>query len=200
MLVRILMLLSCFACAHAFAQAAPQAPVMRPQSAPAADSGGDAGHTPLSAAAVSDAQKAEAVPVDKTALISPDDVVLQPTRHELENDPLFVPAAVLIGTGAASLLASLLTGLGAHSMYHSLERDCPNNLCPADQQHSINSGKTLAVVSTVLSGVGIATAGTGTVLMIIAAAHGDEKPPQPGFQLSLTSGPTPLSIAAAGRF
>jgi hypothetical protein len=197
MLVRTLVLLSCFACAHAFAQAAP---IMQPQSAPAADSGGDAGRTPLKAAAVSDAQKAEAVPVDKSALISPDDPLLQPVKHDLENDPLFVPAAVLIGTGAASLLASLLTGLGAHSMYNSLERDCPNNVCAADQQHSINSGKTLAVVSTVLTGVGIATAGTGTVLMIIAAGHDDEPPPQPGFQVSLTSGPTPLGIGAAGRF
>jgi hypothetical protein len=197
MLVRILMLLSCFTCAHAFAQAAP---VMQPQSPPAADSSNDAGKTPLRAAAVSDEAKAQAVPVDKAALISPNDVALQPVRHELENDPLFVPAAVLIGTGAASLLASLLTGLGAHSMYNALDRDCPNGLCSADQAHSINSGKTLAVVSTVLTGVGIATAGTGTVLMIVAAAHGDEAPPPAGFQVSLTSGPTPLGIGAAGCF
>jgi hypothetical protein len=166
---------------------------MQPQSAPGAT------RTPLSAAAVSDEQKAEAVPVDKTALISPDDV-LQPVKNDLENDPLFVPAAVLIGTGAASLLASLLTGLGAHSVYNSLERDCPNDVCKADQQHSINSGKTLALVSTVLTGVGVVTAGTGTVLMIIAAAHGDEQPPPAGLQVSLTSGPTPLGIGAAGRF
>lgn len=146
--------------------------------------------------------KAAAVPVDREALVSPS---TQPEakRHDMESDPLFVPGAVLIGTGGAALLASLFTGMGAHGIYRSLEGDCRNNICPGEDQHRIDSGKTLAVVSTVLTGVGIAAAGVGTVFMVLAATRKEEPPPQVNFgiaQLHLTGGPSPLSIGAAGSF
>jgi len=145
--------------------------------------------------------KAAAVPVDHDALLAPEDK--PKVHHDLESDPLFVPGAVLIGSGGAALLASLFTGLGAHGIYGSLEDDCRNNVCRGDKQHSIDSGKTLAIVSTVLTGVGIAAAGVGTVLMVLAATREDKPEPTQTFRIAnlrLTNGPTPLGVGAAGSF
>jgi hypothetical protein len=146
--------------------------------------------------------KAAAVPVDHDALLAPEDQTKAKSR-DLESDPLFVPGAVLIGTGGAALLASLFTGLGAHGIYTSLEDDCRNNVCGSDKQHRIDSGKSLAVVSTVLTGVGIAAAGVGTVLMVLAATREEKPAPTPGFRIAslrLTGGPSPLGVGAAGSF
>jgi hypothetical protein len=115
---------------------------------------------------------------------------------------LFTPAVVLIGTGGAALLASLFTGMGAHGIYTSLESDCKNNICSSDKEQRISSGKALAMVSTVLTGAGIAAAGVGTALLIIAAMH-DDQAPKPNFglaKLRLTPGPSPLGVGAAASF
>lgn len=159
-----------------------------------------ADNTASAAPTTTNEAKAAAVPVDKEALVAPTEEIAV-VHRDLEDDPLFVPAAVLIGGGSAALLASLFTGLGADSMYNSLERDCPNDICTPDRQDRIDSGKSLAVVSTVLTGVGVVAAGIGTVLMIVAATRDGEKPPELGnFQVSLTGGPTPLGIGATARF
>jgi hypothetical protein len=165
-----------------------------------AQAAGSAQPTPASPATPE--AKAAAVPVDREALLSPADVPV-PAPRDIEQDPLFVPGAVLIGTGGAALLASLFTGLGAHGIYGSLEDDCKNDICRSEDQHRIDSGKTLAVVSTVLTGVGIAAAGVGTVFMVLAATREDEPPAQVNFgiaKLRLTGGPTPLGVGAAGSF
>ena len=155
---------------------------------------------PAATPATTNEAKAAAVPVDKEALVAPTEESTV-VHRDLEDDPLFVPAAVLIGGGSAALLASLFTGLGADSMYRSLERDCPNDVCTPNRQSRIDSGKSLAVVSTVLTGVGVLAAAAGTVLMVIAATRDGEKQPELGnFQLSLTGGPTPLGIGATARF
>ena len=191
-------------CAHARADnaSAPDAAgAQLAQATPAAPSTGSptAASKPDSS---SPEAKAAAVPVDHDALLAPEEQA-KAKAHDLESDPLFVPGAVLIGTGGAALLASLFTGLGAHGIYTSLEDDCRNNVCGSDKQHRIDSGKSLAVVSTVLTGVGIAAAGVGTVLMVLAATREEKPAPTPGFRIAslrLTGGPTPLGVGAAGSF
>jgi hypothetical protein len=124
------------------------------------------------------------------------------THHDLSDDPLFLPGALSIGGGSALLLASLFTGLSAHGSYTSLEQDCKNNLCPSGLQGRIDNGKALAVVSTVLTGVGIVAIGVGAALLIIANNRSDgatESSPTSA-RLRLSSGPTPLSIGATASF
>ena len=131
-------------------------------------------------------------------LIAAPEAALQSTP-DLEDDPLFLPSALLIGGGSAVLLASLFTGLAAHSTYKQLERDCSDNICPAGSQQKIDNGQSLAVVSTVLTGVGIVAAGTGIALLIVAANRvGEDKPAQA--RLRLTSGPTPFGLGASASF
>jgi hypothetical protein len=124
------------------------------------------------------------------------------THHDLSDDPLFLPGALSIAGGSALLLASLFTGLSAHASYTSLEQQCRNNLCPSGSQGRIDNGQALAVISTVLTGVGIVAVGVGAALMIIANNHSDgaiESSP-PIARLRLSPGPTPLSIGATASF
>jgi hypothetical protein len=123
-------------------------------------------------------------------------------HHDLSDDPLFLPGALSIGGGAAVLLASLLTGLSAHGSYTQLEHDCIDNLCPSGSQGRIDNGKALAVVSTVLTGVGIVGLGVGAVLIIIAnnRSGGTSEVTAQAARLRLSPGPTPFSLAATGSF
>jgi hypothetical protein len=122
-------------------------------------------------------------------------------KPDIESDPLFLPAVLLIGGGSAVLLASLFTGLGAHSVYKQLERDCSDDICPAGSQQKIDNGQTLAIVSTVLTGVGLVAAGTGAALLVVAANRtGEAEPETAQVRLRLTSGPTPLGLGASASF
>lgn len=148
------------------------------------------------------AETQAAVPVDHEALETmSEQAVLPATVHEdWENDPLFYPGVALVGAGGASLLASLLTGLGAHSIYTSLEDSCPNDICTRNLRSRIDSGNTLAVVSTVLTGVGLGAIALGTVFLVIAAGREDKMSLGSSTGLSLSSGPTPLGMGATLRF
>lgn len=199
MLARAILILSCLFCTRALAQSAPEPTPAPGQTVVTAEVATNPTSTPTPPPEDPEAIQ-NAVPVDHAALAPPETEV--PTKRPLESDPLFTPSVVLIGTGGAALLASLFTGLGAHGIYTSLEKECPNDICTGDKQQRIDSGKTLATVSTVLTGVGIAAAGVGTVLLVLAATNEDE-PPQSSFgfsSLRLTPGPTPLGVGAAGSF
>lgn len=133
-------------------------------------------------------------------LIAAPEEALKP-RPEVEDDPLFLPSVLLIGGGSAVLLASLFTGLGAHSSYQQLERDCSDDICPAGWQQKIDDGRTLAIVSTILTGVGIVAAGTGTALLVVAATRvNEDRPERAQSRLRLTSGPTGLGLGASASF
>jgi hypothetical protein len=105
-----------------------------------------------------------------------------------------------MGTGGAALVASLVTGLVAHADYQSLERQCDGHECPPGAQDELDEGKTLSVLSTVLTIVGVLAAGTGGALLVLDA-QADHAPPEPRpGQLSLGPGPTPASLRASLTF
>jgi hypothetical protein len=204
MLARAILILSCLLCTRASAQsesepsAASEATSAEAEPAPSTTTAPPADDPEeVENAVPTEAVPEHAVPTASAALEPASEPEL---KRPIDADPLFTPAVVLIGSGGAALLASLFTGLGAHGIYNALERDCPNNVCSRDKQSRIDSGETLATVSTVLTGVGIAAAGVGTVLLVLAANREDQ-PPQSGLSsLRLTSGPTALGVGAAGSF
>ena len=121
------------------------------------------------------------------------------THQRVSEDPLFVPAVVTIGAGSVALLASLVTGIGAHGAYNALERQCDHDICPSSVQGKLDSGKTLAVVSTVLTGVGIAGVGVGAALLVIALNRRSQDSTEHA-RWQWRPGPTPLGIGAGIAF
>lgn len=118
-----------------------------------------------------------------------------PAQHESN---LTIPAIVLMGTGGAALVGALVTGLVAHADYNSLERQCRGNRCPPSARDELDEGKTLSVVSTVLTIVGVVAAGAGGALLYIGSRE-EQAPPRAG-QVSLGPGLTPLSVSGKVSF
>jgi hypothetical protein len=199
MLVRTILILACLLSSRALAQDAAPPPTVEPRAVPT-PTPPPVPPVPPVTSPKTDESVQSAVPVDREALVPATEAS---PKRSIESDPMFTPAVVLIGTGGAALLASLFTGLGAHGIYNSLETACNNDICSPDKAQRIDSGKTLAMVSTVLTGAGIVAAGIGTTLLILAANREEKPPSQSAFgfaQLHITGGPTPLGIGAAGSF
>jgi tetratricopeptide (TPR) repeat protein len=115
-----------------------------------------------------------------------------------ERSRLALPGWVLVGSGGAVLIGSLVTGLMADSKHSALSRDC--NSSAGCTQSDIDSGKTLSVVSTVLMFVGVVAAGVGATLLVLDAGDHPQEKPAAGAHARLSSGPTPLGLGAAIDF
>ncbi|MEI9949003.1 MAG: PEGA domain-containing protein [Pseudomonadota bacterium] len=108
------------------------------------------------------------------------------------------PAYVAFGVGAAGLVAGGITGalaLGKAS-------DCPNKVC--DSQSDLDSAKTMATLSTIGFGVGIAGVAVGTILLL-TASNGSEKvatqvKPRPTAKLAVQPWFGVSSVGVTGSF
>jgi hypothetical protein len=99
----------------------------------------------------------QSLPAQGPPPLPPPPPALSPSRdHTL--------AYVLLGIGGAGLLTGTVTGFMAIGKKDSLA--CPDQQCPPAQHDKLDSAKTLATVSTVGFGVGIASAAVGTVLLL----------------------------------
>jgi hypothetical protein len=132
-------------------------------------------------------------PTAATPETQPGPDLTQPPEANHENK-YAVPAIVLMGAGGAALVGALVTGVVAHADHESLERQCRGNLCPASAEDELDEGKTLSVVSTVLTVLGVLSAGAGGALLIVGGHEADETPARAG-QVSLGPGVTPLSVS-----
>jgi tetratricopeptide (TPR) repeat protein len=84
----------------------------------------------------------------------------------------WVNGTILTVAGAAVLAASLGTGLGADAIHQDLVKQCsPDNTCPPNLQSKIDEGKSLALASDVLLGVGAATVAVGLVVLLVQRYH-----------------------------
>jgi len=78
-------------------------------------------------------------------------------------------AYVFWGVGGAGLLTGTITGVMAMGKKGDLDDKCDsNNNCPPSAQSTLDSAKTLGLISTIGFGVGIAGAAAGTVLYFMA--------------------------------
>jgi hypothetical protein len=139
---------------------------------------------------------------------------IAPPRESDESDfggRFTIPSIVMMGVGGASLVGALVTGLVAHADYNSLERQCRGGLCPPSSEDELDEGKTLSVLSTVLTIVGVVAAGTGATLLVIGANEKSETPARSSSavsqrsrvstgQLRLGPGVTPLSVSGTLSF
>lgn len=77
-----------------------------------------------------------------------------------------------LGGAAAIGVVSLATGLVSRGTHSDLEDSC-SPTCPADRAGDIESGQRMARVSTALSGIALAAAIAGVVLVIVGGDDGE---------------------------
>ncbi|MEI9942001.1 MAG: hypothetical protein WDO69_32715 [Pseudomonadota bacterium] len=105
------------------------------------------------------------------------------------------PAFVAFGIGAAGLVAGSITGalaLGKAS-------DCPNKVC--ENQADLDSARTMATVSTISFGVGIAGVAVGTILLLTGNSSSEKVAKvQPAPKLALQPWFGVSSVGVTGSF
>lgn len=111
---------------------------------------------------------------------------------------------VLLSGGAAVGVGALITGIMAASTHAELESACdPSGGCPPDHVDDINRGESLALVSTVLSGLALAAGATGLVLLLTQGRDDEHAPaaaPSTAPSARLVPGPGQLGAGVAWSF
>ena len=79
------------------------------------------------------------------------------------------PVFIAFGIGGAGLIAGGITG----ALAYGKASDCPNKVCATESD--LDSAKTMATISTIGFGVGIAGVAVGTILLLTGGSS--EKPP-----------------------
>jgi hypothetical protein len=104
--------------------------------------------------------------------------------------PNRVPAYVAFGVGGAAAIGAVVTGVVASGKFSDAEKQCKPS-CP---DGTVDSIKSTALVSDILTGVAIAGVGVGAVLFFTARSAGSE--PAAGLRPSLAGGVGP----SGGKF
>ena len=108
-----------------------------------------------------------------------------------------VPAYVLLGIGGITAAGAVLTGVLANGEYNDAKDTCS----PRCTDDDVSAGKTLALTSTILTGVAVVSASIGAVLYFTGKPSTQEKAkPAPRFNLGLSVAPGGASAAASWRF
>jgi len=108
--------------------------------------------------------------------VTPPDTRSTPSDRD-DDSPSMVGPIVVLSIGGASAVGAVITGLMAHSRFQELEDGCPADRCPSDVYENRDSGRTLAVVSTVLTGVAIAGVGAGLLWLLLSGSEDEASEP-----------------------
>ncbi len=103
------------------------------------------------------------------------------------------------GLAGAALIGAVVTGIVSASIHAGLVQSCDENrVCPADKASDIDTGRTLAGVSTALTIVTIVAAAGGTALLLFAPRT-REQAPAPAHAGHVALGPGPGLVGASAR-
>lgn len=110
---------------------------------------------------------------------------------------------ITLGAGAALGAGALATGLMAESRYRTLDEGCEEGRCSPALEGEANSGRKLALSSTILTGASVAALAAGAILIIVGAKRGrtpaeDETPG--AMSWFVDAGPGALGLSSGVRF
>lgn len=110
-------------------------------------------------------------------------------------------AYVLWGVGGAGLVTGAVTGVMAMGKKGDLDDKCTsNNECPPSAHGTLDSARTLALVSTIGFGVGIAGAAAGTVLYFMSPESSAALPTLQAYGTTARPYVTPTGAGVVGQF
>jgi tetratricopeptide (TPR) repeat protein len=112
------------------------------------------------------------------------------------NGPNRAPAFIAFGIGGAVAIGAVITGLVAKGKYDDAEATCKPN-CPDNKVDSI---KSMALVSDVLSGVAVVGVGVGAILLLTAGGSSETAAPSVKPFLAGGVGPNGGKLEATWRF
>lgn len=103
---------------------------------------------------------------------------------------------VVLGVGAAAVVAGAITGGVALSMNDELASTCPNLECPPGYDHAsrTSTGSALALTTDILLPVGGVAVATGIVLLLVLQEGGDDA------SAAAICGPDGCAVSVTGRF
>jgi tetratricopeptide (TPR) repeat protein len=136
-------------------------------------------------------------PQQTTAQPAPMPVAAPPPSAERE-PPNRIPAYVLLSVGGLAAGGAVITGVFAQSEYNDAEETCAKTQagCSDDE---VSSGRTMALSSTILTGVAIVGVGVGVALWLTADS-GSERPTSGAPRVNLALRPGGAAAAASWRF
>jgi hypothetical protein len=110
-------------------------------------------------------------------------VAAAPPAEAEDHKPSRIPAFILLGVGGLAAGGAVLTGLFAQSEYDDAKGSCSPN-CSDDQ---LSTGRTLAITSTVLTGVAVVGAGLGVTLLLTAHSNRERATASPALHVAASS-------------
>jgi tetratricopeptide (TPR) repeat protein len=113
---------------------------------------------------------------------------------------LGIVGIITAGVGVALGAAVIGTGVAAHGTYGDLESACPGGACSPDRQSDIDSGKSLATVSTALTPVAIVAAAVGVALLIIDLTGDSSDNESAQARLGVAAAPGQVAVSLDGSF
>jgi tetratricopeptide (TPR) repeat protein len=123
-----------------------------------------------------------------------------PPPRAADASPNRVPAYLLLGVGALSAGGAVVTGIFAKGEYDDAE-DPASGCSPTCSDDELSTGRTLALTSTLLTGVSIVSAGVGVALLLMGGSEEEAEPPISAVPaLGVTLAPTVAGARAAWRF
>lgn len=125
----------------------------------------------------------------------PPDVPPAGEPPDTSNSGLLWPGVISLSAGGALIIASIFTGVASDNIYTDLTVECPAMECAPDKAGDIQTGKDLAVASTVLLAVGAAASIVGGVLVVLSLVGGSEEAHAETQSVRITPGP---GVAGAG--
>ena len=105
-----------------------------------------------------------------------------------------LPAFIAFGIGGAALGGAVITGIIANADYHDAKSSCS----PTCTDSELSSGRTLALTSTILTGVAIVGVGVGVTLLLTSGPDPAQTSLAP--RLHLTGAPGAARADATWRF
>ena len=113
-----------------------------------------------------------------------------------EDEGSDVPAYVLLSIGGLSAAGAVITGVLANSEHSDLKDTCSPN-CTDDD---VSSGKTMALTSTILTGVAVVGVGIGAALLFTGGSSSEAAQASPVPRVRVGLGPKGAGADATWRF
>jgi hypothetical protein len=124
--------------------------------------------------------------------------VAAPPQSAEREPPNRIPAYVLLSVGGLAAGGAVITGVFAQSEYNDAEATCAKTQtgCSDDE---VSRGRTMALTSTILTGVAIVGVGIGAALWLTADS-GSEQPASGAPRVNLALRPGGAAASASWRF